>query len=241
MEIIPAIDLIDGKCVRLFKGQFDQKKEYSPDPLGVAKSFKKAGAHWIHIIDLDGAKAGMPKNLDIALKIKRDLNIHVEYGGGIRDLKTLSDILIKGIDRPILGTKAIEDIGFLKDAIDVSNGKAILSLDYDDGCMIFKKGWQEPARISLFDFAKKIKKIGVDTIITTDISRDGTLEGIDILTIKKILKETGLKLYIAGGVTDIEDIKKLKEIEPLGIAGVIMGKAIYEGSINLKEALSIGG
>lgn len=241
MEIIPAIDLIDGKCVRLFKGRFDHKKEYSADPIGIAKSFKEAGAHWIHVIDLDGAKSGIPKNLEIAIKIKRDLNVRIEYGGGIRDIETLSTVLKKGIDRPILGTKAIEDIAFLKDAMDISGGSAMLSLDYDHECMIWKKGWQESCGTSIFDLAQKIKKIGVDTIITTDISRDGTLEGIDVLTIKKILKKTGLKLYIAGGVTNISDIQKLKEMEPLGIAGVIMGKAIYEGTIHLKEALSIGG
>jgi phosphoribosylformimino-5-aminoimidazole carboxamide ribotide isomerase len=240
IDIIPAIDLIGGKCVRLFKGQFVKKKVYSADPLGVAESFKSAGADWIHIIDLDGARTGIPENIDIATRIKREIDIRVEYGGGIRDIGVLDHVLTAGIDRPILGTKAIEDTDFLRDAVQISGGRLILSLDYDKDFMILIKGWRKPARISIFDLAQKIRKIGIKTIIATDVSRDGTLEGVDIDSIIKILKETGLRLFIAGGVTSTEDIKKLKDLEPLGIAGVIIGKAIYEDRIDLKEALSIG-
>jgi len=239
VEIIPAIDIIDGACVRLYKGDYTKKVKYFDDPVEVAGKWLNYGIKWIHLIDLDGARTGFPENLDIAVKIKKKHDVLIEYGGGIRSLETLDKVMEAGIDKIILGTKAIENFENLKEYHARSNGRIIISLDFGKQNMIFQKGWLSGSKISLFDFGKKIKESGIKEVIITDISRDGTLEGVNIDVFKKFLEETGLKIYVAGGVSGINDIKKLKKIESLGIKGVIIGKALYEGKIDLKEALEI--
>ena len=239
MEIIPAIDIIDGACVRLYKGDYTKKVKYFDDPVEVAGKWLNYGIKWIHLIDLDGARTGFPENLEIAVKIKKKHDVLIEYGGGIRSFETLDKVMEAGIDKIILGTKAIENFENLKEYHTRSNGRIIISLDFGKQNMIFQKGWLSGSEIGLFDFGKKIKESGIKEVIITDISRDGTLEGINIDIFKMFLEETGLKIYVAGGVSGINDIKKLKKIESLGIKGVIIGKALYEGKIDLKEALEI--
>lgn len=239
MEIIPAIDIIDGACVRLYKGDYEKKVKYFDDPVEVAGKWLEYGVKWIHLIDLDGARTGFPANLEIAVKIKKKYNAFIEYGGGIRSLETLNKVMDAGVDKIIIGTKAIENFESLKEYHIKSKGKIIISLDFGKQNMVFKKGWLSGSDMDLFDFGKKIKDSGVNEVIVTDISRDGTLEGVNIDVIKEFLRKTYLEIYVAGGVSGIDDIKKLKKIESLGIKGIIIGKALYEEKINLKEVLEI--
>src|SRR5450756_1310695 len=165
MEIIPAIDIIGGACVRLYKGDYDKKVKYFDDPVEVAKRWLDCGAKWIHLIDLDGAKEGYPKNLNIALKIKEKFNVFIEYGGGIRNVNSLIDVMKTGIDRIIIGTKAIEDLSSLKEFYAISKGRIIVSLDFGEDGIVFKEGWFSGSDLNLFDFGKKIKSSGVREVI----------------------------------------------------------------------------
>ncbi len=237
MEIIPAIDVIDGKCVRLFQGDYNKVTHYSDTPLETATRWKQMGASWIHLIDLDGARTGAPLNLQTAALIKKELDIKLEYGGGIRtlnDVKALTDI---GADRLIVSTRALEDFEFIKKASSVSGNRIIISLDFNEEGIVLKKGWLASSDYSIFDFGKRIYKSGIKEIIITDISRDGTLEGINKKIIKDFVNSTGLGVYIAGGITRLEDIKFLKTLESAGVRGAIIGKALYENKIDLKEAI----
>jgi len=241
MIIIPAIDLMSGVCVRLTKGKFNTRKKYSDNPVEVAKRWKEEGARWLHVIDLDGARSGKLKNLKVISKIKEEVDIKIQYGGGIRNIEAIKKVLFKGADRVILGTGAIEDINFLNTSISSCKNKVILSLDYGKNGVIFKNGWQKETDINIFEIIKKLESYGVEEAIVTDISRDGTLEGIDFDFLKKILKSSKLKFIVAGGIGSLEDIINLKEIEEMGVSGVIIGKALYEeGKIKLKEAIRIG-
>lgn len=237
MIIIPAIDIIGGDCVRLLKGDFNLKTSYPGKPLEVALNYKNCGAEWIHIVDLDGARYGILKNLGIAADIKKNTGLKIEYGGGIRSVSALSEVINCGIDRAIIGTKALEDKVFFKYAIDNYKDNFILSIDFDSNGIIYKHGWQEGTELNIFNFLPDLKKSGIKEIIITNISRDGTLMGVDTSIIKRILELTEMELIIAGGVGSIDDIKKLKNIKQPGISGVIIGKAIYENKIDLKKAI----
>jgi phosphoribosylformimino-5-aminoimidazole carboxamide ribotide isomerase len=242
MIIIPAIDIIDGQCVRLTKGDFDSKKKYFDDPLEVAAMWKEKGADWIHIIDLDGARTGKIVNLLIAGEIRKRLKVRVQYGGGIRDDKTIGLVLSSGIDRAILGTRAIEDPEFLRESYLKYGDRVILSLDYGQDEKVYKHGWQHESSKKISDFFKELEELGIKEIIITDITRDGTLEGTNIGFLKSLAASTSIRFIIAGGIGSIEDIKKLKNIEDKGISGVIIGKALYEGAtpIDLYKAIEIG-
>ncbi len=242
MIIIPAIDLIDGSCVRLIRGRFDTKKKYYDNPVEAAERWKKEGAEWLHIIDLDGARTGSPENLSTAVKIKQKVDINIQYGGGIRSFKTIRRILEKGIDRIILGTRAVEDIDFLESCISDYKKRIIPSVDYGRKGIVFKNGWQEKSNIGIFEFIEKIERLNINEVIITDISRDGTLKGINAGFIRKIIENSGMNFIIAGGIRGIEDIINLKKMENMGISGVIIGKALYEEKvkISIKEAIEIG-
>jgi len=242
MIIIPAIDIIGGQCVRLTKGDFDSKKKYFDDPLEVAAIWKEKGASWIHIIDLDGARTGKVANLAIAVEIRKRLKVKVQYGGGIRDDETLGLVLSSGIDRAILGTRAIEDPEFLKESYRKYGDRIILSLDYGQDEKVYKYGWQEESSKKISDFFKELEELGIKEIIITDITRDGTLRGTNTGFLENLVSSTSLRFIIAGGIGNIEDIRKLKNIENKGVSGVIIGKALYEGAtpIDLNEAIGIG-
>ncbi len=240
MLIIPAIDIIEGKCVRLTRGDYSLKKEYHDNPVKIAEIWKNQGATWLHIVDLDGAKAGAVRNLSIAREIKKKLGLKVQYGGGIRDIGTLKFVIESGIDRVVLGTKVIEDKNFLDTVLKQYREKAILSLDYDKNGIIYKNGWQKATALDVLDFAAELENSGISEMIVTDISKDGTLESTDFKIAREILKRTSLKLILAGGISSIEDIKTIKHFEEEGISGVIIGKALYEGIIKLDEAIQTG-
>ncbi len=242
MIIIPAIDLIRGHCVRLTRGKFNTEKRYFDDPVEVARKWKGAGAEWLHIIDLEGARTGKVKNLGTAQEIKRKVDVRMQYGGGIRNRETIEKILKTGIERIILGTRAIEDMNFLEDSILKYRGRIILSLDYTADGLINKNGWQKKSSFNIFEFITKVEKSGLREIIITDISRDGTLRGVNLGFLKRILISSNMGFIIAGGINSLDDIKRLKEIENMGIKGVIIGKALYDERmrIDLKKAIEIG-
>ena len=242
MIIIPAIDLIKGFCVRLTKGKFNTEKKYLDDPVRAAEKWKEAGAEWLHIVDLDGARTGSIKNLEVASRIKKKVNINIQYGGGIRNFKTVEKVLAGGIERIILGTKAIEDLNFLEKSILDYKDRVILSLDYTANGVIHKKGWQEKTSFNIFDLIEKVENLGVKEIIITDISRDGTLKGINLGLLKRILGSSKLNFIIAGGISSLDDIARLKGIEKLGVSGIIIGKALYDErfKIDLKKAIELG-
>jgi len=240
MLIIPAIDIIEGKCVRLTRGDYRHKKEYHDNPVEIAGIWKNQGATWLHVVDLDGAKDGVVRNLNIAVEIKKKLNLKVQYGGGIRDIDTLKSVIENGIDRAILGTKAIEDKKFLDMILKQYCNRVILSLDYDKKGALYKNGWQKATALNVMDFAMELENSGISEMIITDISKDGTMESPDFKIVREILKKTSLRLMLAGGISSIEDIKTIKCFEKEGISGVIIGKALYEGIIKLDDAIKAG-
>jgi len=238
MLIIPAIDLRGGKVVRLFQGKFDRQKVYSGDPVEAAKHWARQGAKFLHIVDLDGASSGAPKNLEVLKEIITRVGLPVEFGGGVRSMETLSRLLCLGAQRVILGTKAAADEGFLKKAWKKFGEKIIVSIDARSG-KVLTRGWNHRAAKTALDFARELKEIGFQQIIYTDISRDGTLTGPNIPGIKELLKLTGLKVIASGGVCGLKDLVKLKRLKKQGLAGVIIGRALYEGKFTLTEALKI--
>jgi phosphoribosylformimino-5-aminoimidazole carboxamide ribotide isomerase len=240
MLIIPAIDIIEGKCVRLTRGDYSLKKKYHDNPVEIAGIWKNQGATWLHVVDLDGAKTGFVRNLNIAIEIKKKLDLKVQYGGGVRDIDTLKSVIESGIDRAVLGTKVIEDKYFLNMVLKQFWGKVILSLDYDSSGTIYKNGWQKATAANVLDLATELENFGINEIIVTDISKDGTLECPDFKIAREILKKTSLKLILAGGISSVQDIKAIKCFEKEGILGVIIGKALYEGIIRLDEAIKTG-
>jgi len=237
MQIIPAIDIKNGKCVRLFQGDYDKETIYSNNPIEMALNWKNQGAKIIHIVDLDGAKSGKSKITKIVQKIINDVRIPVEIGGGIRNLITMKRLFNIGVTRIILGTVTLEKINLLKKLIDLYGDKVIVSVDVNNG-MLMKKGWLEVSNFSLIPIIKQIEKVGVKTVIFTDITRDGTLTEPNYKNITLIRKNTKMKLIIAGGISSIEQIEKLKKMK---VDGVIIGKALYEGKINLKEVIKYVG
>lgn len=232
MKIYPAIDLIGGKCVRLTKGNYDQVKEYSADPREVAEGFRKIGAEMLHVIDLEGAKEGELKNFE-TVKDLASIGLPVQNGGGIRNFESAAKLLNSGVSRIILGTAALDDSKLVEMLVEkFGPSRIVISLDYR-GDSIAVKGWQETSSVSIEDFLKKIKKMGIEILIITDINRDGMLKGINAENISRFLNK-GFEIIVAGGVSSIEDLKTLQE---LGADGVIIGKALYEGNIDLNQAL----
>jgi phosphoribosylformimino-5-aminoimidazole carboxamide ribotide isomerase len=232
MKIIPAIDLINGKCVRLKQGDYSEQKIYSNDAVEVAKTFEKDGADMIHIVDLDGAKSGSQKNFETIRNIVKNIKIPVEVGGGVRSEETILKLLNIGVYRIILGTKALENLEFVKEMIEKFGAeKIVVGVDAKNG-LVAVKGWQEISKIKAIDFIKNLEKAGVRTIIYTDIATDGMMKGPNFEEILKVREVFKGELVASGGVSCKEDIFKLKKI---GCEGVIVGKAVYEGKIKLKE------
>ena len=234
MEIYPAIDLKDGKAVRLTKGLMDTAKIYSDEPWQVAKRFEELGAKWLHLVDLNGAFAGEPKNLEQIEKIRKNTDLKIELGGGIRDEETIKRYLDLGIDRLILGSIATKKPEFVKEM--AAKYPIAVGIDAIDG-YVAVEGWAKTSKIKATDLAKEFAASGVEAIICTDVGRDGTLEGVNIEFTLSIAKASGIDTIASGGVRDMEDIKKLKATGK--IAGVIVGKAFYEGRIDLAEAFKV--
>lgn len=234
MIIIPAIDIIDGKPVRLYKGDYNKKELVGDSILEIAKSFEKANCSYIHIVDLDGAKQGELVNLDIILEVIKNIKVNVEVGGGIRNIESVKKLINGGSSRVILGTSAIEDVNFLKEVVKTYGEKIAVSIDCKDG-FLCGRGWLSNTSINYLDFAKKLEDIGVKNIIVTDISKDGTLEGPNLDMLKELKNFVNIDITASGGIRDIYNIKELKR---LNVYGAITGKAIYKNTLSLKEAIN---
>lgn len=233
MLILPAIDIINGKCVRLIQGDYNKRTNYAKTPFSMAKNFVKIGASYLHIIDLEGARDGKPKNAETILKIAKTLDVRIQVGGGIRTYKNAEKLLKNGVTRIIMSTAALEKPKLIKKLIrEFGESRIIISIDARNGRVAIK-GWQKQSEKNVLDLIKELKKLGIATIIYTDIEQDGMMRGPNIEKIREILK-TGMKIIIAGGISELSQIEKLRS---LGASGVIVGKTIYEGKIDIAAAL----
>ncbi len=238
MLIIPAIDILDGCVVRLVQGRTN-KKIYSRFPLKAAKHWLKQGAKILHIVDLDGAFSGRPKNLNLVKEIAESVNVPVQFGGGVRSMETIKTLLKAGVWRVILGTKAVTDKVFLKKAFAKFKDRIIVSIDVKDKDVLIK-GWKSSGKkTNVITCASFLKDLGFKEVIYTDTLKDGTLKGPNIKGIKEFLKGTGLNVIASGGISCLDDLRRLKELQRQGLVGVIIGKALYEGRFTLSEALRV--
>ncbi len=237
MIILPAIDIRGGKAVRLYQGDYTKEEVVAKDIYEQAKEFQKLGATHLHLVDLDGAKQGAGINEEIILKLAKTVDMSIEVGGGIRTLDRIDKLLENGINKVILGTAAMEQEDLVKAALAKYAERIIVGVDARNG-KVCGNGWLSESDLDYIDFTKKMADLGVDNVIVTDISRDGTLQGANIEMLKTLSEKVDIKITASGGVKDIEDIKKLKES---GIYAAITGKAIYSGELSLKEALEVGG
>jgi len=230
MIIFPAIDLKDGKCVRLYKGDFSKTTIFNSSPYNQALQFKKKGFTDLHLVDLDGALKGRSENKKVIIKIIKNTNLNVQLGGGIRTLKQISFWIKNGVSTVVVGTMAVRNPKILKKACDLYPGRIAVALDVRNNFLAIK-GWVEQTKIKFIDFAKKLESFGVSKIIYTDINRDGTKTGVNLYKLKKIINSINIPVIASGGVSSITDIKKLNNIYQL--EGVIIGKAIYDKTISL--------
>ena len=235
MNIFPAIDLYNHKAVRLLKGDYNQMTIYSDNPAEIALDFKKQGATHIHIVDLEGAKSGETPNLDTVKNIIDASGLFTEIGGGIRTMEVIDKYIGIGASRVILGTAAVADEEFLIEAVKKYGDKIAVGVDIKDGYVAIK-GWTETSKYDCFGFCEKMQKIGVKTIICTDISKDGAMQGTNHALYKELSEKFQMQLIASGGVSSLDDVKKLNA---LGIYGAIIGKAYYTGAISLKEAIEV--
>lgn len=235
MLIFPAIDLYDKKAVRLYKGDYSKMTIYSENPLEIALDFQNAGATCIHIVDLEGAKNGSTPNLEIVRQIAENTNLFIEIGGGIRNLDTIKNYLDCGLDRVILGTSAVTDQQFLVKALNLYGEKVAVGVDIKDGKVAIK-GWEKKSQYDCFEFCALMQSLGVKTIICTDISKDGAMQGTNRQLYKELSNKFSLNLTASGGVSSLDDVIALKN---LNLYGAIIGKAYYVGSIDLKKALEV--
>ena len=236
MMIFPAIDLRGGHCVRLYKGDFAKEEIFSDHPGEMAKQWESMGAKYLHVVDLDGARGGQSENLPAIREILASVQIPIELGGGIRTMAQMDSILALGVSRVILGSAAVESPSLVREAVDTYGERVVVGIDARDGVVAIK-GWEASGGVDAVDFAKQMADCGVRTIIHTDISRDGTLSGVNAEASAALAKASGLDVIVSGGVASMEDIKTVKRYEKDGLVGVIAGKAIYTGALDLKAAV----
>lgn len=233
MLIFPAVDLFEGQAVRLYKGDYAQKTVYSNDPVSVAKDFKAAGSGQIHLVDLEGAKLGTTPNLEMICRIKKETGLFCEVGGGIRSMEVIERYVSRGIDRVILGTAAVTEPGFVQKAVEKFGDKIAVGIDIKDG-MVAIKGWTEKTAWNAFDFCGEMQRIGVKTMICTDISRDGAMQGTNRSLYRELSEKFDMRIIASGGVSSLEDVAALRKME---LYGAIIGKAYYTGAIDLAQAI----
>jgi len=232
-EVIPAIDLLDGKCVRLKQGRYDAETIYSINPLEIAKKWESLGARRLHVVDLDGARTGIPKNIEIIKAIVREVKIPVQVGGGIRNLTLIQELLDFGVDRVILGTTAVKNPNVLSQFCEKFDDKIAVAIDAKNG-KAATEGWVKISKKDILTLAQEAVEFGVRRFVYTEINRDGMLEGPNFEGIRSFVSEIAVPVIASGGISSKEDIEKLKEI---GVEGAIVGKALYEGKIKLEEIL----
>ena len=233
MLILPAIDLYQSQAVRLFQGDYKQMTVYDKEPLNTAKKFENFGAKWLHIVDLEGAKTGTTANIDTIIKIIKSCNLQCEVGGGVRNMQIIEKYINAGVSRVILGTAAVTEENFVRDAVKNFGEKIAVGVDIKDGFVAIK-GWQEKSELEAINFCEKIQSIGVNTIICTDISKDGAMKGTNFDLYKTLKEKLKINIIASGGVSSLDDVKKLAE---LNLYGAIVGKAYYTSAISIKEAI----
>lgn len=235
MNIFPAIDLYEGKAVRLFKGDYEKMTIYSENPVEIAEDFERSGAKFLHMVDLEGAKTGETPNLKTVETIVKSTGLFTEVGGGIRSLETIEKYMEIGVDRVILGTAAVTDPEFLKEAIERFKEKIAVGIDIKDGLAAIR-GWTSVSEYDCFELFEKMCGMGVKTIICTDISKDGAMKGTNVTLYEQLSRRFDVNIIASGGVSSIDDIRKLNA---LGIYGAIIGKAYYTGAVSIKEAVEV--
>lgn len=238
MIIFPAIDIRGGRCVRLTEGRFDKETVFADNPVDIVERWTKAGAEYLHVVDLDGALAGTSRNLDAIQNILEHANIPVQVGGGIRTLKNMEQLLSLGVTRVILGSVAVKNPALVKEACAKFPGQIVVGIDAKDGEAAVE-GWSVRGGMQALELAKKMSQAGVEHIVFTDIARDGNLSGVNVEATAQMAMHSDVKIIASGGVSSLEDIIKLKKYEDLGIEGCIIGKAIYTGAVDLAEALAV--
>ncbi len=239
MLVIPAIDLKDGQCVRLRQGRMDDSTVFGDDPVSMAKRWVDAGCRRLHLVDLNGAFAGTPVNGEAVTAIAKEFpGLPIQIGGGIRSLETIEHYIKAGVSYVIIGTKAVKEPEFVKEACKAFPGTVIVGLDAQDG-YVATDGWAEVSEVKAVDLAKQFRNDGVSAIVYTDIARDGMMQGVNVEATVQLAVEGGIPVIASGGVTDIEDIRKLSEVAGQGILGAITGRAIYEGTLNVVEAQAL--
>ena len=234
MVIYPAIDIKQGKCVRLTQGRFSDVTVYSDSPVEMAKKWEQAGAKYIHLVDLDGALAGQSVNFEVIRQIAAEVSVPVQMGGGIRSLETIKNILDSGVTRVILGTSAVKNQQLVKEAVELYKERIVVGIDAKDG-MVAIEGWEQVSEFKAVEFAKIMQEIGVKTIVYTDIACDGMLTGPNLAAMQEMAQSLDIDVVASGGVGSIEDIVALK---PTGVEGVIVGRALYTGNVDLEKALA---
>lgn len=236
MIIFPAIDIRHGRCVRLVKGEFDKETVFADDPSTMAEKWSSLGAEYLHVVDLDGALAGSSQNIEAIKKILTKSSMPVQVGGGIRNMEHIERLLGLGVARVILGSVAVKNAELVKAACEKYPGQIIVGIDAKAG-IVAVEGWGVSGNVQAIELAKKMGQVGVEHIVFTDIARDGMLSGVNVEATAQLAKEAGVKIIASGGVAGLSDIKALQQYEADGIEGVIIGKALYTGAINLPEAL----
>ena|GEM_PF-28092 len=236
--VIPAIDIRDGKCVRLLQGDFDRTTVYSDDPVDMAKKWQEKGAARIHLVDLDGSRTGSPQNRAVIERIAREIDVPLQVGGGIRDIETVRDYIEMGVGYCIVGTVALKDRDFVIEACQQFNDSIILGIDARDG-KVAVEGWTERTILTPLEIAQSYEGCGLAAIVYTDIARDGMETGVNIEATKELAESVNIPIIASGGVSSIDDIEKLINVEKSGIIGVITGKALYEGTLTLEEAVTM--
>jgi phosphoribosylformimino-5-aminoimidazole carboxamide ribotide isomerase len=236
MLILPAIDLLDGKCVRLAQGDYARSKVYDDDPLRVARSFQEQGAEWVHIVDLDGAKSGVPKNLDAVERVAKGTGLKVEFGGGVRSLDTALEALARGVARVVIGSKLVDDPDLSRRLFAELGPRAVAGIDARNN-KVETEGWTSAATLSAVELAREVESMGCQRAIVTDIARDGMLTGPNIEFLIEVMRAVGMAVIQSGGVSSIEDVLQLNELGEEAPEGVIVGRAIYESRLHLKEAI----
>ena len=238
MIIFPAIDIRDGKCVRLEEGRFDRETIFAENPLEAARRWVEAGTEWLHMVDLDGARAGQPVNLKVVSEIAKTFNVKIQLGGGIRTAENVREILSAGIQRVILGSVAVRSPELVRQVCAEFGERIVIGIDARGG-EVAVDGWEKSGLMQVEDLALQMKKVGAARIIYTDISRDGMLTGVNIPATLQLAEKSGLAVIASGGVKGMEDVLALQALTKRGIEGVIIGKALYTGAISLPEALKV--
>lgn len=238
MIVIPAIDVKDGQCVRLAQGDFRRVTVYSDNPVEIAKMWQAHGATRIHVVDLDGSLAGSPRNREVIQRIVEGVELPVQVGGGIREMDTIGAYLTIGVRWVILGTMVLKNETFVKEACDRFHGKIILGIDANDG-KVAVQGWTEQTSETVIDIARRYEGYGVDAIVYTDIKRDGMETGPNVEATKTLAQSVNIPVIASGGVSSIQDIRRILDVEMFGVTGVIIGKALYSGAVSLREAIRL--